>query len=522
MRYRAFTLLLFAVSFLIVLQIVSVVSAQAPVTCPDLPESRMVIGLQGRLVPGYPNRVRSAPSLSGEVLVSIEGGTAFTVLAGPTCADGYAWWQIDVPGVVNGWTVEAVEGEYTMEVVDPSASGVAAGPVNFQGVSLNVDPAHFARLDTVYRPYDPIGPMWLPEYVALVLYTPTGQPAGEIRVMPAAGFNALPFNYGALPSLAGALTERPDIQTELYAALYTTLFPMLHFSEGNRAYLDFNNGAGTGVRSVVQMAEGSDVIHPNLHYVMFGLTSDQRHFVQVYIDITYTPGIPTPPVYDENADRVAQRVRFDRYFVSLSSVIDAAAPGEFSIPLDALDAMIASISVSPDLFAGTIPNHEAAATVAAPTAEEMSAINAPILTAQAPTYTALYATGETVLEITLNAPTFTYTPSLTPTITLTPSQTPTFTPTSTHTNCRVTAIADSRLRLGPDVNNTVSGYLPAGTSAYADAKFVRAGEDFPWWRLHIDTPISYVGGETQSNSPRWVRADFVTESDEAACNGLRN
>lgn len=43
--------------------------------------------------------LRSAPGLSGTVLMVMPFGTALSILDGPTSADGYAWWKVSVQGV---------------------------------------------------------------------------------------------------------------------------------------------------------------------------------------------------------------------------------------------------------------------------------------------------------------------------------------------------------------------------------------------------------------------------------------
>src|SRR5690606_9392465 len=62
--------------------------------CPGLPESRMVIGESGRVTPGAANNLREAPSTSARRIGQIPGGGQFTVLEGPRCVEGYAWWRV--------------------------------------------------------------------------------------------------------------------------------------------------------------------------------------------------------------------------------------------------------------------------------------------------------------------------------------------------------------------------------------------------------------------------------------------
>ncbi|HNP85419.1 MAG: SH3 domain-containing protein [Chloroflexi bacterium SZAS-1] len=51
---------------------------------------------------GLPLRMRSAPSLSGEVLDRLAPGTELTLLDGPQQADGHGWWHVRTAGG-EGW-----------------------------------------------------------------------------------------------------------------------------------------------------------------------------------------------------------------------------------------------------------------------------------------------------------------------------------------------------------------------------------------------------------------------------------
>jgi hypothetical protein len=88
--------------------------AATPIVCnPELP-SRLVVGSLGRVTPGIPNNVRANAGSSAQLLGEIPAGGIFRVLAGPNCASGVAWWQVDFNGLV-GWTGEGDGGDYWLE-----------------------------------------------------------------------------------------------------------------------------------------------------------------------------------------------------------------------------------------------------------------------------------------------------------------------------------------------------------------------------------------------------------------------
>lgn len=87
-----------------------------------LPNRLVVYGF-GRVTPGLPNYVRSAPGTQSTgsnsvVIGNIPGGGVFSVLSGPTCGtDGRWWWYVNYDGLI-GWTAEG-EG-YNSYWVEPA------------------------------------------------------------------------------------------------------------------------------------------------------------------------------------------------------------------------------------------------------------------------------------------------------------------------------------------------------------------------------------------------------------------
>ena len=76
----------------------------------------MVINATGQVTPGIPNNIRQAPGSSSKYVGEIPPGNLFTVLEGPTCASGMAWWKVNYNGMI-GWTPEGQKGEYWIEPV---------------------------------------------------------------------------------------------------------------------------------------------------------------------------------------------------------------------------------------------------------------------------------------------------------------------------------------------------------------------------------------------------------------------
>jgi len=70
--------------------------------------------------PPLSNRVRSQPSLNGEVLGYIDPGEGLTILEGPGCSASWVWWRVkaDETGL-EGWTAEGDENGYWLVPLAP-------------------------------------------------------------------------------------------------------------------------------------------------------------------------------------------------------------------------------------------------------------------------------------------------------------------------------------------------------------------------------------------------------------------
>ncbi|MEP7285441.1 MAG: SH3 domain-containing protein [Chloroflexota bacterium] len=87
--------------------------------CPVNLPPRLIGGQGGRVTPGQPNAIRTQPTRNNavsQIIGQIPAGATFSVLAGPYCSDGYAWWQVTYNGI-TGWTPEGQDTTYWLEPV---------------------------------------------------------------------------------------------------------------------------------------------------------------------------------------------------------------------------------------------------------------------------------------------------------------------------------------------------------------------------------------------------------------------
>jgi hypothetical protein len=85
---------------------------------------RMRRGDMGYVLGDTSNNIRVTPSVSGELLGQLAPGIPFTVVTGPVCSDGSAWWEVDYP---SGWTSEGQGDEYWLQPGCPESGCGGSG-----------------------------------------------------------------------------------------------------------------------------------------------------------------------------------------------------------------------------------------------------------------------------------------------------------------------------------------------------------------------------------------------------------
>jgi LysM repeat protein len=95
---------------------------------------RLTAGSLARVLPGSSNALRSQPGTGSNsaVIGEILGGNLINVLAGPTCADGYYWWQVNYNGSI-GWTAEGQGSTYWIEPQTTTCTPAPRLAINAQG-----------------------------------------------------------------------------------------------------------------------------------------------------------------------------------------------------------------------------------------------------------------------------------------------------------------------------------------------------------------------------------------------------
>lgn len=90
---------------------VAIVEVDIP-ACEGTLLSRLLPGDMAQVIePTVPNNLRDEPSIGGVLIGQLAGGSTFTILEGPVCANNFAWYQVE-QGDLIGWTAEALPETY--------------------------------------------------------------------------------------------------------------------------------------------------------------------------------------------------------------------------------------------------------------------------------------------------------------------------------------------------------------------------------------------------------------------------
>ncbi|MDX2162151.1 MAG: SH3 domain-containing protein [bacterium] len=110
----------------------STAAAQSTVgVCPGF-TTQLAVGMQGRVLPGTPNNLRSAPDRAAARLGSIPGDGLFAVLEGPMCSGGLTWWRVSYSGL-TGWTAEGTTSERFVQPAGTLGTGGGGAASNTGG-----------------------------------------------------------------------------------------------------------------------------------------------------------------------------------------------------------------------------------------------------------------------------------------------------------------------------------------------------------------------------------------------------
>jgi hypothetical protein len=331
--------------------------------CPGALPYRLTIGELGQVTPGGANNVRDLPTTSGARVGVIRAETIFTVLDGPTCADGFTWWRIATrDGSITGWTVESISTSYALQPYTESPWSPPPFPdgwrvVREAGAALAVNPAlgWTARVERLAGvPIDQIGGemAWIdqPDHLRVLLDddgNPDNGSPGRVSIYPLRAYMRVNLTMGDnLYTLRDVLGSRPALDAAGLRRLDYAPFAALGLA-GRGEYLP-----APGLNAVRYVGhytqDASSLPGGSLSYYFEGITPDGLFYVTGSFDLARPrlPGRDAAPADVRNAPDYL--LAFGDW---AEETLNALPDDQFNPSLATLDATVRSIGVDPAALA---------------------------------------------------------------------------------------------------------------------------------------------------------------------------
>jgi hypothetical protein len=284
------------------------VKSPIPSSCPGAPDFTLKLGdwAMVSLDPPLPNKVRSQPGSSNELVGQIQPGENVQVVEGPRCADGYAWWFVRSLAGLEGWTVEGDANGYWL--VDPISAWYqlpeqlksnGTKTYTFREINISADKAFVSGITGDYFPL--ATPLPSPQNIETPL---PNDPRGNIQENQAVAHAA--HSYYGMSSVIDAyliVYDREDPLSRFYLNSMSyddctqALQKTLEKEEIVAAFLDpfcgidvgiplhfiadirpIQFSGGKGVRFL--LSSGNHLTVNKLYYVFEGLSDDGRYFIR--------------------------------------------------------------------------------------------------------------------------------------------------------------------------------------------------------------------------------------------------
>lgn len=331
-----------------------------PLPCPA---GHLIVGELARVTPGSPDNVRSAASKSADIVTQIAQSAEALITGQPTCADGYLWWPVHTLNGFDGWVAE---GDQQTAFIMPttgaiqtyhlSANSTTPLQVAYNNVQITYLPALAAVLGTTLsvttvsaynadptldpNELNPVYDRWgfgvrtvdnLYDWPTLAIY-----PVTKVEVLDAT-------NKNAIDAVIGFLKTKPDPTILDHIPVYPLAMAgqVVH---AQHRIVNFNGGIG--FRFVAAYASDVSPITNDrgLRYQFIGLTNDGRSFLSFAVPITTAALNGNDAAFpDLNAPDIA--TLYARYVSDTAIKLNKAATTDFSIDLEQLDTLMASITI---------------------------------------------------------------------------------------------------------------------------------------------------------------------------------
>jgi hypothetical protein len=312
-------------------------------SCADTLVPRLTIGTVGRVTHGNSNNVRDTPSTTGKLVGKLPGGESFKVMDGPTCADGFNWWQVHTTDF-DGWTVEADNTDYWLRPYAPTLNMTTKDNVShieyheLPNISFDLDSTLANGVDYDFSIANWASESPLPEYVCINLKIdpPQDFPYNHLCVVKTTEMQAY------VESLNQILTEEPAFDSPNGRTEIPVPFGgAAQFIQAQMHYLETDTLRGIGFVTFYAQ-DYFPVTNNGLEYNFSGVTKDGKYIVSFAYRISSAVLSNKAPT---NQEIDASHANPSKYYRSVVDKLNLTSHADFMPNLDSLDAIINSIVI---------------------------------------------------------------------------------------------------------------------------------------------------------------------------------
>jgi hypothetical protein len=114
---------------------------------PDDLKPQLMVDTWARVGSGLAHNVRETATVKAAIVAQVPDADIFRVVDGPTCADGYVWWQVDYAGT-QGWMAESdpKTGQYWLVTLDGQDVPLPAPENGLKTSGCQKPPADYNRI----------------------------------------------------------------------------------------------------------------------------------------------------------------------------------------------------------------------------------------------------------------------------------------------------------------------------------------------------------------------------------------
>ncbi len=284
--------------------------------------------------------VRAEASVSGTRITELDPDTEVSIVAGPRCVDGYAWYQGELSDGQLGWMAESDGEDYFLgklprQFVTYTTPEDIQPTLKFTYLDGSID--RIVQDMTVAH-----GLSW--SGTSTILYPVDGDPI-FINVIAVEDIDADSPIAPLVEDLQNLIALNSD---EAFSQIpeFTNNMGESRQLIAQQNFADFQNGRGLRYIAFYSQDDSyTDVERDNFEYTFHGLTDDGQYYVNIAGLGIASPELPPSPPQDPD-DMSAYFAGYDDWLIDIETFLNSIAPVSFAPRFSMIEGILNSLDVN--------------------------------------------------------------------------------------------------------------------------------------------------------------------------------